>query len=260
MPIYTDDSYDIDEYEREGNNYESKDDRYTRVAVAEIKDVKSQVFDNYHVLKCSRIGIICSLAIGVTCLVLLTLLVAGITGGRSDCDHTTSPSGPVGATLGNATWTPTSECREGWVGDEGWIADGQGLNMGCLLFVKTAMAWDIAKAWCENEGACLVEIYTRSQHVFLKEKLDGLNSSISWGSFWTGGTDEVTEGRIVWASSGREVKNEMNGLEWYNDDFARDQGSSTDYIRILRSSGLYKFTADLEPKTTSCHPICQIPP
>ena len=40
MPIYTDDSYDIDEYEREGNNYESKDDRYTRVAVAEIKDVK----------------------------------------------------------------------------------------------------------------------------------------------------------------------------------------------------------------------------
>ena len=87
------------------------------------------------------------------------------------------------------------------------MADGQGLNMGCLLFVETAMAWDIAKAWCENEGARLVEIYTRSQHVFLKEKLDGLNSSISWGSFWTGGTDEVTEGRIVWASSGREIKN-----------------------------------------------------
>ena len=263
MPIYTDDSYDIDEYEREGNNYESKDDRYTRVAVAEIKDVKSQVFDNYHILKCSRIGIICSLVIGVICLVLLTLLIAGITGGRSDCDHITSPSGPVGATLGNATWTPTSECREGWVGDEGWIADGQGLNMGCLLFVKTKMSWNVAKAWCEDKSARLVEIYNRAQHNFVKKKLLAFTLAEREydSNFWTGATDEVNEGKIVWTSSGLDVKNEMDGLEWYQGSFAYSNDASDDYVALTKNSvQMYTFTGYLTTKTNTYHPICQIPP
>ena len=145
------DNFDIEQYETEGNDDAYKlqynDSKRTRMteAIEEIKDVKSYAYDNFKLLKISQIMNMIILGFLFLLMILISVTVNN-TGG------------------GGEPWTATADCEAGWVGDEGWLVDGDGLNMGCLLFGDSKMAWQIAKQWCEKiSGARLVEIYSK-QH------------------------------------------------------------------------------------------------
>ena len=241
------DNFDIEEYETEGNDDAYKlqynDSKRTRMteAIEEIKDVKSYAYDNFKLLKISQIMNMIILGFLFLLMILISVTVNN-TGG------------------GGEPWTATADCEAGWVGDEGWLVDGESLNMGCLKFETSTMEWNVAKQFCEVSGSRLVEIYTRPQHAFLKEKLRALDSS-STTFFWTGASDEISEGQIRWVSSGRELRNEMNGFEWQYGRFSQNQNSNNDYVALTRSSDeMIAFTGFLTTSSQKYHPICQIPP
>ena len=241
------DNFDIEQYETEGNDaykLQYNDSKRTRMteAIEEIKDVKSYAYDNFKLLKISQIMNMIILGFLFLLMILVSVTVNN-TGG------------------GGEPWTPTADCEDGWVGDEGWLVDGHSLNMGCLKFETSTMEWNVAKQFCEVSGSRLVEIYTRPQHAFLKEKLRALDSSYTT-AFWTGASDETSEGQIRWVSSGRELRNEMNGFEWQSGSFAYNQNYNNDYVALTgsRSNELVALTGFLTTSSQNYHPICQIPP
>ena len=250
------DNFDIEQYETDGNDaykLQYNDSKRTRMteAIEEIKDVKSYAYDNFKLLKISQIMNMIILGFLFLLMILVSVTVNN-TGG------------------GGEPWTPTADCEDGWVGDEGWLVDGDSLNMGCLLFGDSKMAWQIAKQWCEiSNNARLVEIYSKQQHEFLKAKLNNLDSTYTT-HFWTGATDEATEGSVVWASSQKDLAvsdNVANGMEWFNywNGYPGFQSSSTwssyrnswDYVALNKDQ---RYQAFFQENNQEYHPICQIPP
>ena len=249
-------SFDIELYENEGNQKPDRDSKTfkTEEAVAEIKDTKEWVYDNYKLLKCSLTANIFIIIVVVVILILAVLGVSGVISPavtvqqRSD-DKLTS----VGVTSG--VQAGTSDCPEGWVGDEGWLADGESINMGCLWFEQTAMRVYQAITFCAGKNSSrLVEIHTRPQKTFIRTKLLALDPrNYTSSHFWTGGTDSQYEGQWLW----RSTKIGLHAWVWRYEQYKYNDGSSNDDLMLHKSYNYdgYSYNGG----SYSYHPICQIP-
>ena len=77
--------------------------------------------------------------------------------------------------------------------------------IGCLYFSKDKLSvWD-ADAWCQNNGAYLVEIVTKDQMDFLVMELQALEAQTGEQFWWTGGSDDDSEGDWLWQHSQQDV-------------------------------------------------------
>ena len=82
--------------------------------------------------------------------------------------------------------------------DVKWF-DGAFLNFGCLGFNRQGHTWDVAKNFCANLGAHLVEVYSENQVQFLIQKA----GEVGGGSFLTGG--KFKHGAWYWDYSNKRV-------------------------------------------------------
>ncbi|XP_062599743.1 low affinity immunoglobulin epsilon Fc receptor-like [Saccostrea cucullata] len=94
----------------------------------------------------------------------------------------------------------------------------------CYKIIALAKSWDIASIKCLQYGAKLVEIETREENYFLKQKITNYDKL---RLYWIGGTDEIIEGRFVWASTGRS----LTFTDWNKGEPNNDK-SQEDYIEI----------------------------
>ncbi|XP_062600483.1 C-type lectin lectoxin-Lio3-like isoform X2 [Saccostrea cucullata] len=79
-----------------------------------------------------------------------------------------------------------------------WIKFGRS----CYNIIAQAKAWDKASIKCLQYGAKLVEIETREENFFLKQRIIDYDKL---RLYWIGGTDEISEGRFVLASTGSSL-------------------------------------------------------
>ena len=250
-------SFDIELYENEGNQKPDRDSKTfkTEEAVAEIKDTKEWVYDNYKLLKCSLTANIFIIVVVVVILILAVLGVSGVISPavtvqqRSDL---TISGGTSGVQAG------TSDCPEGWVGDEGWLSNGQAINMGCLWFEPAKMNIQQSLTFCaERNNSRLVEIHTRVQHAFLKEKLNALNSTFNT-HFWTGGSDYKNENQWLWRSTNIGVQKWI----WFYYYGNNNNGNKDDMLLYRQPNGNnnnFDFNGYADYNYNSYHPICQQP-
>ena len=93
----------------------------------------------------------------------------------------------------------TKVCPKNWI-------DATSVDMGCLhINTNSKGTWDDAQSFresIENQKAFLVEILTEDQMDFLAKELDTINAA---DKYWTGGTDEGSEGQWYWATSLKEM-------------------------------------------------------
>ena len=82
--------------------------------------------------------------------------------------------------------------------DVKWF-DGAFLNFGCLGFNRQGHTWNVAKNFCANLGAHLVEVYSEKQVMFLIQKA----GEVGGGSFLTGG--KFKHGAWYWDYSNKRV-------------------------------------------------------
>ena len=82
--------------------------------------------------------------------------------------------------------------------DVKWF-DGAFLNFGCLGFNRQGHTWNVAKNFCANLGAHLVEVYSENQVKFLIQKAQEAGG----GAFLTGG--KFKHGALYWDYSNKRV-------------------------------------------------------
>ena len=82
--------------------------------------------------------------------------------------------------------------------DVKWF-DGAFLNFGCLGFNRQGHTWNVAKKFCANLGAHLVEVYSEKQVKFLIQKAQ----EVGGGSFLTGA--RFKHGAWYWDYSNKRV-------------------------------------------------------
>ncbi|XP_048752125.1 C-type lectin domain family 4 member M-like isoform X1 [Ostrea edulis] len=75
----------------------------------------------------------------------------------------------------------------------------------CYMAIEQKKSWDSAAMKCIRYGSKLVEIETKDENDFLKNTL--LKNK---DNYWTGGIDDVTEGKWFWAVSGSP----LNFTDW----------------------------------------------
>ena len=244
-------SFDIELYENEGNQKPDRDSKTfkTEEAVAEIKDTKEWVYDNYKLLKCSLTANIFIIVVVVVILILAVLGVSGVISPAVTVQQRSNDN--LTTALGVTGQAATSDCPEGWVGDEGWLANGEAINMGCLWFEPTKKNIQQSLTFCaERNNSRLVEIHTRVQQAFLKEKLKALNSTFN-SHFWTGGTDSKNEYQWLW----RTTNIGLQTWVWYN-SYGYNNNGNKDDMMLHRS---YDFNGYADYYYNSYHPICQQP-
>ena len=252
-----DDVFDIELYENEGNAPKPDSSPPTEntgevaVAVAEIKDTKDVVYDVHKLLKSAFIAILCILCCVLIILLLSFLDIGGVGVGKDQkIDGRSYLGGSSGTPQG---WTATADCGEGWLGDEGWMVEGEVVNMGCLWFEPTQMNIQDAVEFCTtNKSSRLVEIYTQLQMTFLQTKMKALNTSIfPTKYFWTGATDEKNEYQWLWRSNDIGVE----AFVWYSGYGYNNHASRDDML--IQSNYNYQGLAQ---SGTSRYPfICQRP-
>ncbi|XP_061171045.1 low affinity immunoglobulin epsilon Fc receptor-like [Saccostrea echinata] len=115
-----------------------------------------------------------------------------------------------------------------------WIPFGSS----CYNIRAQEKSWYHAAMECLQYGAKLVEIETKQENDFLKQRIriydeDLLKQNITtyseYKKFWIGGTDKIIEGRFVWASTG----NLLSFTDW--DAILmepNDRGGNEDCIEI----------------------------
>ena len=94
--------------------------------------------------------------------------VAGSGGNTSNVtDGNTGPRPPVTSVSGS------EECAPGWVGDGGWLVDGEPVNIGCLFFGDTQMTFRDAVDFCSKNasGTVLFEVHTSAQMLFVNNRM-----------------------------------------------------------------------------------------
>ena len=244
-----DDVFDIELYENEGNA--PKPDSFpptentgeVSVAVAEIKDTKDVVYDVHKLLKSAFIAIVCILFCVIIIMILSFLDIGGVGIAKDqNIDGRTYSGG-----------SSVEQCEEGWVGSEGWLINGDQINMGCLWFEQTGMRIAQALEFCTNRTSRLVEIHTRIQHFFIKEKLKALDPrNYTSTYFWTGASDFENENQWLWRSTRLGVE----AWVWHS-YYGYDNGGSDDDM-ALHPSFDYNGFAQIG-SSYSYHPICQRP-
>ncbi|XP_062596365.1 CD209 antigen-like protein C isoform X2 [Saccostrea cucullata] len=81
----------------------------------------------------------------------------------------------------------------------------------CYYIREQEKSWDNAAMECQYYGAKLVEIETKDENDFLKQRLSIYDeyllkqNSSDYKKFWIGGTDKIIEGKFVWASTGSSL-------------------------------------------------------
>ena len=253
-----DDVFDIELYENEGNAPKPDSSPPTEktgevaVAVAEIKDTKDVFYDVHKLLKSAFIVILCIFCCVLIILLLSFLDIGGVGIGKDQkVDGRSYSGGSSGTPQG---WTATADCEEGWVGDEGWMVEGEVVNMGCLWFEQKQMTPDESAEFCKtNKSARLVEIYTKLQMTFLKAKLNALNTSLySSTYFWIGATDKLNEGQWLWRSSNIGV----DAFVFYSNSYGYSNHANEDDLYLSRGHDFTGFPGGYNYKY---HFICQRP-
>ncbi|XP_063405664.1 perlucin-like protein [Mytilus trossulus] len=80
-----------------------------------------------------------------------------------------------------------TECQNGWIHH----------GASCYYFSDNTKNWDTSSASCQAHHAELVTIETADENAFIYSITSKLG-----GSFWLDGTDEYSEGKWEWASTG----------------------------------------------------------
>ncbi|XP_061197671.1 C-type lectin domain family 4 member M-like [Saccostrea echinata] len=113
-------------------------------------------------------------------------------------------------------------------------SDWSSFGSSCYMIIKQKKSWDDAAVKCLRYGAKLVEIETKEENDFLKQTLINTNDI-----YWTGGIDEVTEGRFVWASTG----NPLTFKDW-NDGEPNDYNKREDCLDFSKGFNRRKLWND----------------
>lgn len=104
----------------------------------------------------------------------------------------------------------------------GWAMFGTS----CYMAVHQQLSWINASMKCLTSGSKLVEIETKAENDFLKSSLVA-----NEGNYWTGGKDDVTEGRWVWVSSGAT----FDFLDW-NTGEPNNVGEGEDCLEFFKQT------------------------
>ncbi|XP_071144357.1 perlucin-like protein [Mytilus edulis] len=85
-----------------------------------------------------------------------------------------------------------SDCPFGW----------QHYNSSCYFFSSEKLDWYYAEFACRAHDARLVEIETKDRQDFIA---DIAKHHPHARNYWTGGRDDVTEGRWIWSSTDQPI-------------------------------------------------------
>ncbi|XP_062596426.1 ladderlectin-like [Saccostrea cucullata] len=110
---------------------------------------------------------------------------------------------------------PSKSCPSNWIS----------FGSSCYMIIAQKKSWDNAAIKCLQYGAKLVEIETKEENNFLKQRTSIYNRK----EFWIGGIDEFLEGRFVWASTGSS----LTFTDWNKGEPNNDK-SREDCIEISR--------------------------
>ena len=171
-------------------NYDDNANNVRRRLTVELEqgivDVKKIQIAQLKTIKCAFVGCCCMLAIMVSAVLMLIFYGFYSNGIRIDQKSNEVPK------------TFPIACE-----DIGWV-DGESVNLGCLLFLKISKKYSVAKKYCTQNDAHLVEIFSSKQMDFLVRKLKSLDEG-NRTYWWGGATDGQEEGAWQWNLAGTKV-------------------------------------------------------
>ena len=138
------------------------------------------------------------------------------------------------------------QCEEGW---EDKVDDG----LDCLFFDTTSFTFDIAKQFCANKEANLIELKSEEELNRLSDILDGKRIS----GLWWGGATKVG-GQWKWTKSGEPLGQWIWG-KWGSEPgeyFPTSGYTCIGFIKTIWNNGQWKG-ADIKSNIFKAHTICQ---
>ena len=79
------------------------------------------------------------------------------------------------------------------------------LRSSCYRFVTGKVGWTKALLSCKYDGSNLVSIESADEGSYLRTYINERPHLNNTAGFYTGGTDQVSEGVWIWAANGREI-------------------------------------------------------
>ena len=196
-----------DEFNGVLENYDDNANNVRRRLTIELEqgivDVKKIQIAQLKTIKCAFVGCCCMLAVMVT--VVLMLIVYGFYSSGIKIDQNSNEVSKLFPIV----------CE-----DIGWV-NGESVNLGCLLFLKRSKKYSVAKKYCTQNDAHLVEIFSPKQMDFLVNKLKSLDEG-NRTYWWGGATDEQEEGAWQWSLAGTKVESFVWGVAQPDTSTARN--------------------------------------
>ena len=186
----TNESFDLEQYEREGGKEEGIKREDISDMRREIGNLDINLQKARRNTKIGNIGIFCLFLMIIGGIVIVLLI------SEAPCPEISCP-----ICVNLMTYPSNQEDIEC---EDGWIKSGYSLGLGCLWFEKSQMNYTTASDFCRNKDSHMVEVFTPKQLNFVANRLKEQGGDTWWG----GGHIEKLDGAWVWkwTHSGKRIE------------------------------------------------------